>query len=159
MATIAGKITAFQVSTTTFQPDTTTFQPVTTAFQPCATKFQTDTTIGSGHFGPTVDAVVLKMSKNTPAKQVACGEKGKPLSIKFAHFAEKSRGGGTIGCDFKLRVRSGVFRPLPIADGEGHRHLEAHTLPTLMRPEGRAPFDHLPITANRTPVRLGVISS
>ena len=28
-----------------------------------------------------------------------------------------------------------VFTPLLIADGVGHRHLEAHTLPTLVRPE------------------------
>ena len=102
MTTIAGKITAFQ--------------PVTTVFQPCATEFQTDTTtfqpittIGSGALRSTVDAVVLKLSKNTQAKRVASGEKGKPLSLKLAHFAEKSRGDGTIVCDFKLRVWNVVF--------------------------------------------------
>jgi len=89
MAAIAGKITAFQASTTTFQPCSTTFQTDTTTFQPI-------TTIGSGALRGSGDAVVLKMSKNTQAKQVASGEKGKPLSLKLAHFAEKSRGGGTI---------------------------------------------------------------
>ena len=72
------------------------FHTDTITFQPCATKFQTDTTIGSGPLRGSVDAVVLKMSKNALAKQVASGEKGKPLSLKLAHFAEKSRGGGTI---------------------------------------------------------------
>ena len=59
------------------------------------------------------------------------------------------------GVRFATRVRSGVFTPLRIAGGEGDRHLEAHTLPTVMRPEGRAPFDHLHITANRTPTTVG----
>ena len=55
----------------------------------------------SGTLRAIGDAVVLKMSKNTQAKQVASGEKGKPLSLKFAHFAKKSRGGRTIVWDFK----------------------------------------------------------
>ena len=59
------------------------------------------------------------MSKNTPAKQVASGEKGKPLSLKLAHFAEKSRGGGTIVCDFRLRGRSGVIATVRAAGWEG----------------------------------------
>jgi len=108
MATIAGKITTFQAGATTFRTDTITFQPTTIKFQPT-------TTIGSGALQAAEDAVVLKMSKNTQAKQVASGEKGKPLSLKLAHFAEKSRGGGTIVYDFKLRVGSVVFMPVRTA--------------------------------------------
>ena len=100
---IAWKITAFQAGATTFQPCTVTFQTDTTHFQPTAT-------IGSGALRATEDAVVLKLSKNTRAKQVASGEKGKPLSLKLAHFAKKSRGGGTIGWDFKRLSGVGCSR-------------------------------------------------
>ena len=96
---IAWKITAFQAGATTFHTDTITFQP-------CATTFQPITTIGSGALRATEDAVVLKLSKNAPAKQLAGGEKGKPLSLKLAHFADKSRGGGAIVCDFKRGARA-----------------------------------------------------
>ena len=89
MAAIAGKITAFQASTTTFQPCSTTFQTDTTIFQPT-------TTIGSGALRATEDAVVLKMSKNERGLNKLPAEKKENLSLKFAHFAEKSRGGGTI---------------------------------------------------------------
>ena len=95
MAIFAGKITAFQAGVITFQPCTTTFQPITT--------------FGSGALRATGNAVVPKLSKNALAKRVASGEKGKPLSLKLAHFAEKSRGGVTIGWDFTLRVGSVVF--------------------------------------------------
>ena len=60
----------------------------------------------SGHRGRGGPQTV---KERMPAKRVASGEKGKPLSLKLAHFAEKSRGGVTIGWDFTLRVGSVVF--------------------------------------------------
>jgi len=101
---IARKITAFQAAATEFQPCRTQFQTDTTIFQPI-------TTIGSGALranrgrgGPQI------VNERTRAKQVASGEKGKPLSLKLAHFAKKSRGGGTIGWDFKRLSGVGCSR-------------------------------------------------
>ena len=73
MATMAGKITAFQASATTFQTDTTMFLPTTIKFQPTAT-------IGSGALRANWDRLSSNCQR-TNAGKTSCQRRKRKTSL------------------------------------------------------------------------------